>query len=70
MKTLGFQTFLLTTEASLGEFFRFKRVKQVYNFKDSLQLTLEQKTFIEKQYKGFSRNGANLSKIDKKIYDK
>ncbi|AUC16045.1 peptidase M3 [Tenacibaculum sp. SZ-18] len=38
----------------------FKRVKAVYNQKDSLTLTPEQEMLLEKQYKGFSRNGANL----------
>ncbi len=43
----------------------FKRVKQVFDHKESLTLTTEQKTLLEKQYKGFSRNGANLSADDK-----
>ena len=43
----------------------FKRVKSVYEQKDSLELTPEQKTLLDKQYKRFSRNGANLSE-DKK----
>ncbi|GGG41810.1 M3 family metallopeptidase [Bizionia arctica] len=38
----------------------FKRVKTVYNEKDSLDLSTEQKTLLDKKYKGFSRNGANL----------
>ncbi|KJD37067.1 peptidase M3 [Tamlana sedimentorum] len=38
----------------------FKRVKAVYNAKDSLNLTTEQQTLLDKKYKGFSRNGANL----------
>lgn len=38
----------------------FKRVKAVYEQKDSLNLTPEQTTLLDKQYKGFSRNGANL----------
>jgi len=42
----------------------FKRVKEVFDKKDSLTLTEEQQTLLEKQYKGFARNGANLS--DKK----
>jgi len=44
----------------------FKRVKQVFDNKDSLTLNEEQKTLLDKQYKGFSRNGANLSEADKK----
>src|SRR5690606_27369565 len=44
----------------------FKRVKSVYNEKDGLNLNTEQKTLLDKKYKGFSRNGANLSE-DKKL---
>ncbi|WP_425077459.1 M3 family metallopeptidase [Psychroserpens sp. S379A] len=43
----------------------FKRVKTVYDKKDSLNLNTEQQTLLDKKYKGFSRNGANLSE-DKK----
>lgn len=43
----------------------FKRVKVVYDSKDDLELTTEQETLLDKKYKGFSRNGANLSE-DKK----
>ncbi|WP_282117835.1 M3 family metallopeptidase [Maribacter aquivivus] len=43
----------------------FKRVKAVYDQKDSLDLTVEQNTLLDKKYKSFSRNGANLSE-DKK----
>jgi Zn-dependent oligopeptidase len=43
----------------------FKRVKAVYDSKSDLDLTTEQKTLLDKKYKGFSRNGANLSE-DKK----
>ncbi|MBD0824145.1 M3 family metallopeptidase [Aestuariibaculum marinum] len=43
----------------------FKRVKAVYDAKDSLDLTTEQATLLDKKYKGFSRNGANLAE-DKK----
>lgn len=38
----------------------FVRVKEVYEKKDSLNLTEEQKTLLDKHYKAFSRNGANL----------
>lgn len=44
----------------------FKRVKAVYNLKDSLNLSIEQQTLLDKKYKSFSRNGANLSE-DKKL---
>jgi len=39
----------------------FKRVKSVYESKASLDLNTEQDTLLDKKYKGFSRNGANLS---------
>ncbi len=48
----------------------FKRVKQVFDHKESFTLTVEQKTLLEKQYKGFSRNGANLSDDDKETLRK
>ncbi len=43
----------------------FKRVKTVYNSKPELNLTVEQQTLLDKKYKSFSRNGANLSEADK-----
>ncbi|MGV0921778.1 M3 family metallopeptidase [Empedobacter falsenii] len=43
----------------------FERIKIVYNQKDSLNLTDEQAYLLEKKYKGFSRNGANLNEEDK-----
>jgi Zn-dependent oligopeptidase len=43
----------------------FERVKAVYNAKESLTLTEEQKTLLDKKYKGFSRNGANLDSDQK-----
>lgn len=43
----------------------FKRVKIVYEQIDQLGLNNEQKRLLEKKYKNFSRNGANLSKQDK-----
>ena len=39
----------------------FKRVKTVYDSKSDLDLTTEQETLLDKKYKGFSRNGANLA---------
>ena len=38
----------------------FKRIKTVYGSKDKLNLTTEQHSLLEKKYKSFSRNGANL----------
>lgn len=43
----------------------FKRIKAVYVAKDSLDLTTEQKTLLDKKYKSFSRNGANLPEVKK-----
>ncbi|WP_053991707.1 M3 family metallopeptidase [Mangrovimonas sp. TPBH4] len=53
----------------------FKRIKAVYEMKDELELTTEQSTLLDKKYKSFSRNGANLPEdkkqqlreIDKKL---
>ena len=44
----------------------FKRVKAVQDMKESLNLTVEQRTLLDKKYKSFSRNGANLSEEQKK----
>jgi peptidyl-dipeptidase Dcp len=44
----------------------FKRIKTVYEKKDSLGLSTEQKTLLDKKYKSFSRNGANLPDDKKK----
>ncbi|GAA4316888.1 M3 family metallopeptidase [Pontixanthobacter gangjinensis] len=38
----------------------FKRIKEVFEQKDSLNLNKEQETLLEKKYKAFTRNGANL----------
>ena len=43
----------------------FKRVKAIYNQREQLSLTAEQQTLLEKTYKSFTRNGANLSLNDK-----
>ncbi len=43
----------------------FKRVKSVYEQKGDLNLSVEQHTLLDKRYKSFSRNGANLPE-DKK----
>ena len=44
----------------------FKRIKTVYEQKDALNLSVEQNTLLDKRYKSFSRNGANLSEDKKK----
>lgn len=38
----------------------FKRIQKVHEQKDTIELTAEQKTLLEKEYKGFVRNGALL----------
>jgi peptidyl-dipeptidase Dcp len=43
----------------------FQRVKAVYDQKDELNLSTEQKTLLEKDYKNFVRGGANLNDKDK-----
>ena len=43
----------------------FQRVKTVFENRNQLTCSPEQKTLLEKQYKGFARNGANLNDIDK-----
>tara|TARA_R110002072_G_scaffold14272_2_gene59420 strand:- start:129719 stop:131740 length:2022 start_codon:yes stop_codon:yes gene_type:complete len=44
----------------------FKRVKAVYDNRSTFNLNTEQNTLLDKQYKSFSRNGANLSEAQKK----
>lgn len=44
----------------------FERIKAVYGQRNTLKLTPEQQTLLEKKYKSFSRNGANLNDPDKK----
>lgn len=44
----------------------FERVKQVYDQKDQLELSVEQNTLLDKKYKMFTRNGANLNDEEKK----
>lgn len=43
----------------------FKRVKAVHDKKESLNLTAEQHTLLDKKYKGFVRNGALLNEEQK-----
>ena len=43
----------------------FKRVKSVFDIRETLDLNPEQKMLLDKQYKGFARNGANLKEDDK-----
>ncbi len=48
----------------------FKRVKTVYDLRDTFVLNPEQQMLLEKQYRGFARNGANLSEKDKEALRK
>ncbi|MFS4493593.1 M3 family metallopeptidase [Maribacter sp. 2308TA10-17] len=43
----------------------FKRIKSVYEQRETLNLSVEQNTLLDKRYKSFSRNGANLSEEKK-----
>ena len=42
----------------------FKRIRQVWEQRESLTLTVEQQTLLEKKFKSFSRNGALLNEVD------
>ncbi|MGB0428374.1 MAG: M3 family peptidase, partial [Flavobacteriales bacterium] len=42
----------------------FQRIKSLFEQKDTLDLTVEQSQLLEKNYKSFTRNGANLSVPD------
>lgn len=46
----------------------FSRIKKVYEHQNQEALTTEQKTLLDKIYKNFVRNGANLSNEQKEIY--
>ena len=43
----------------------FKRIKSVYEHQETLNLSVEQKTLLDKKFKSFSRNGALLSEENK-----
>lgn len=43
----------------------FERIKSVYDNRNTMGLDSEQMRLVEKVYKGFERNGANLSAADK-----
>ncbi len=48
----------------------FERVKAVYEQREGLNLTTEQRTLLEDTYKGFVRNGVNLTGKDRKTFAK
>jgi peptidyl-dipeptidase Dcp len=43
----------------------FERVKAIFEVKETLSLSSEQTMLLDKQYKSFARNGANLKEEDK-----
>ncbi|MBJ2174936.1 M3 family metallopeptidase [Aureibaculum sp. A20] len=43
----------------------FERIKSVYDARKNLDLTVEQATLLDKKYKSFARNGANLDDTSK-----
>lgn len=45
----------------------FKRIKSIYDLKNGLELSKEQQTLLDKKYKSFTRNGANLPENKKEI---
>ena len=45
----------------------FERIKTIYENKDKENLTVEQMTLLEKEYKGFARNGALLADDEKNL---
>jgi Zn-dependent oligopeptidase len=45
----------------------FKRIKEVYDAKEKLNLDAEQSMLLDRKYKSFSRNGANLLEDKKEI---
>jgi Zn-dependent oligopeptidase len=45
----------------------FKRIKEVYDAKETLNLDAEQSMLLDRKYKSFSRNGANLPEDKKEI---
>ena len=46
----------------------FRRIKTVYDQRDSLGLAPDEQMLLKKHYKGFERSGANLSPQDKETY--
>ncbi len=45
----------------------FERIKIIYENQDKENLTVEQQTLLEKEYKGFAKNGALLDENEKNI---
>ena len=53
-----------SNDITLNEYL-FKRVKSVFDDKKNLDLTPEQEMLLNKRYKSFARNGANLNETEK-----
>ena len=73
MQEIAEQISPMMTEYSLSIMLNgdlFNRVKAVYEQRESLNLDAEQAKLLEKTYKGFADNGANLSAEDKEKYSK
>lgn len=63
----------LTTEFSMYILLNeglFQRIKDVYDHRNELKLDNVKMRLLEKTYKSFARNGANLSPEDKAVYSK
>ena len=45
----------------------FERIKTIYQNQDQENLSVEQQTLLEKEYKGFARNGALLNNDEKEL---
>lgn len=73
MQEIAEQISPMMTEYSLSIMLNpklFERVKAVYGQRESLDLSQEEAKLLEKTYKSFADNGANLSEEDKAKYSK
>ncbi len=73
MQEIAEQISPMMTEYSLSIMLNpklFERVKAVYQQRESLNLSQEEAKLLEKTYKGFADNGANLSEEEKAKYSK
>ena len=73
MQEIAEQISPMMTEYSLSIMLNpklFERVNAVYEQRENLNLSQEEAKLLEKTYKGFADNGANLSEEDKAKYSK
>lgn len=73
MQEIAEQISPMMTEYSLSIMLNpklFERVKAVYEQREKLNLSQEEAKLLEKTYKGFADNGANLSEEEKAKYSK